>query len=115
MKSELIGDFLTVPRSVLKLDVVKNVAYVSLQKLRNYFKQLPGHSLWRREDLSRVDVAIDGLPKANSSSSTLVIFSLIWPLCGHPIVYRAIEHRFGWEPDGDQLLAASRHFPEISK
>ncbi len=103
--SELVGDFLKVPRAALKLDIVRNVAYVSLLELQNYFKQLPGHSLWQREDLSRVDVAIDGLPKAKSSSSTLIIFTLIWPLCGHPIVYRAIEHRFGWEPDGDQLLA----------
>ncbi len=107
-KIELVGDYLRVPRAALKLDLVRNVAYVSLSELRTYFKHMEGHTTMTGADLSRVDIAIDGLPKAKSSSSTLLIFTIIWPQCGLPIMYRAIEHRFGWTPDGDQVLAGFR-------
>ncbi len=104
-KEELVGDFLVVPRAALKLDIVRNVAYVSLTELLDYFKQLPGHGALAGEELLNVDIAIDGLPKAKSSSSTLIVFTIIWPKCGLPITYRTIEHRFGWTPTGDQVLA----------
>ncbi len=104
-KIELVGDFLRVPRAALKLDLVRNVAYVSLTELRTYFQQLEGHSNLNEEDLSKVDIAINGLPKAKSSSNTLVVFTIIWPKCGFPMTYRTIEHRYGWTPDGDQVLA----------
>ncbi len=104
-KEELVGDFLRVPRETLKLDIVRNVAYVSLKELQAYFKQLPGHGGMTGEDLNKVDIAIDGLPKAKSSSSTIIIFTIIWPKCGLPVNYRTIEHRYGWTPTGDQVLA----------
>ncbi len=104
-KEELVGDFLGVPRETLKLDIVRNTAYVSLKELQAYFKQLPGHTGLMGADLSTVDIAIDGLPKAKSSSSTIIVFTIIWPKCGLPITYRAVEHRFGWTPTGDQVLA----------
>ncbi len=102
---ELVGDYLRVPREALKLDLVRNVAYVSLHELRTYFQQLEGHTNMSAEDLSRVDIAIDGLPKAKSSSSTFIVFTIIWPKCGFPVVYRTIEHRYGWTPTGDDVLA----------